>query len=677
MRKFILACAAVAMMGQAYAANPLAENTSWSTGGTWNGRIAMTGTTANKLNSYIFGQVEGVTTVAMPDYFEEPNASMKVQIVFPDGSTAYNYPVKVTGQKDSEGNDVTNAFRFRTSEYGATTPGAYVCTIPAGCMTLDGTPNEETEVTFYVEDTRTFTPIDINFECSPNPILSLSSITGVKLTYGINWIDETTGATVDRRFVPETPNPMVDVYFEAADGTKVSATKMNSSAPTGYGAVSINPAVAITTPGEWTLVVPQGALRFNEYQIGASSPQLVCNKELRYTFTISGGNNYPVVDVCPSISPAPGLVSKISKIEFAAPEGFDMYLPDDILPITVTCPDQSSINMKPYTNDNVSGEYAWLSFVEEFTAEGEYTFSVPQGCFEYFVGSTPYVNKAFTFTYTVQAMQEIDMPFEITPADGSKLYSFYEVYLALPEGYSATFTTGSTATLTYPDGSTAQRLMSYSALNHRLMVDCGYNPSKYPEDSEFGVYTLVIPARTLMNDNGDVNKEITLSYTLLPRLPQDVNFAIDPEEGNVSRLYIIELLAPDVEKLEPVEGGIQQVTIRCPEGVERTEYLKKTTSAKRFQVNLGEPVTEEGDYALIVPENAFRVYNTDGTQAINTQAVFTWTITTGGVDGIESEDGLYNVYTLSGVKVAEKATREELRNLKGFYIVNGKAYFIQ
>lgn len=670
MRKVTLAFAALAMSLTTFAANPLAESTVWSTGGTWASRIELNNFTANKLATYAFGQVTGVTEISMPDYFDYPDASKKVHIVFPDGSTQDNYPTLVTGQKDADENLITNAFRFRIAEYGANAPGEYVCTIPAGCMTLDGVANEETVVTFIVNDTRTFTPTDFNFEVSPDPLITQTSITGVRLLYEWNWPDGT------RRYAPETPNPTVKAYFEGPDGNRIEAITTNIAATTGYGAVSINPLVAITEAGTYTLVIPQDALRFKETPQGSSTVALVCNKALSYQFTIGGGNQYPAIDVQPIISPAPGVVARLSKIEFEQPEGYEMYLPDEVLPISITFPNGTVKNLKPYTNENVEGEYAWLLLGDDYTDVGTYTFAVPKGCFEYFVGTTPFVNNAFTFEYELKSVVEVDMPCTVTPTDGSKLYMLDEVYVKFGDDYPVTFSTGTKAELTRPDGTTKACSISYSATNNRLLVGCGYNPSYDQLPEEFGEYKLVIPASTVMNEAGEVNKEITLNYTVLQRLPEEIDFAIDPEEGKVERLYIIEFTALDAVDLQRVIGGPATLQFRYPDGEVRKVMMKSTTSKVRYRIDLEEPITADGDYALVIPENTFRVYRNDGSQCINAQKIFTWTIDSNGVDGIESEDGLYDVYTTSGVKVFEKATRNEIRSLRGFYVVNGKTYLL-
>lgn len=646
------------------------DGATWYSGSTWLGATQMVNRSANSL-TMIFGVLNNATTVTMPDYYEAPNTAMKVQITNPDGSTYSSYPTPITymGYNDQGAytqQKVENGFKFTVSSYGTNATGTYTVVIPAGCITVDGSPIEATTIEFYVNDNRTFTPIDINFSISPDPDFEVRSLTGVRLSYNINY------ANGDRRFVAESPSTSILPYFEKADGTKINATAKNIGSSTGFGSIDISAEDIISEEGVYTLHVPQGALRFKEQGQGSSSSvTLVCNKELTYTYTVTGDKGYPAIDQIPIISPTPGKLVKLTRLQFESPnDNTDLYLPEEILPIQMKYPNGTQTTIKPYTNANVEGLFAFVDLGTACEAPGIYSFTVPRGCFEYYINEQFYVNSEFKFNYEVIEVTTRDFNYTATPADGSTMYFFDNISLYFADT-DLTFSTGTKATLTYPSGKTTQCSITFGQENSRLIVDPGY-------PTEYGEYTVTIPAFTVLDAESVANNEITLHYTYAERLPADVAFKVSPAEGIVGELDLISITAPaDVDKLETTYGGITRVYFRDNDGQETMYYLKSTNNVKTFRVELDETVTEEGDYALIVPEAVFRVYMADGTQCLNTACVFTWTVSESGLDHIYSETGLYDVYTISGVKVATGATAESLSDLKGVYIVNGKTTILR
>lgn len=645
------------------------DNVTWYSGTTWTQATEMNNRSANSL-TMIFGVINDATTVSMPDYYDYPDVSKKVTITNPDGSSYSSYPTPITytGYNDAGqyvSMKVDNGFKFTVSPYGTNAAGTYTVVIPAGCMTVDGAPNPETTVEFYVNDTRTFTPIDINFSCSPDPEFQVRSLTGVRLSYEINYPNG------DRRFVPESPSVTILPYFEKSDGTRIDATAKNVGSTTGYGSIEITASRLIAEEGTYTLHVPQGALRFKEQAQSSSSVSLVCNKALSYTFTVAGDNGYPAIETIPIITPAPGKLVKLTRIQFESPnDNTDLFLPNEILPITLKMPDGTQSLMSPYTNPNVEGLFAFLELGTLCSAPGIYSFIVPRGCFEYFIDGEYYVNNDFQFNYEVVEVTTRDFDYTVSPADGSTLYFFDNVSLYFADS-DLKFSVGTKATMRTPSGNTQQCLLSFGAENSRLIVDVGY-------PSEFGDYTITIPACTVVDLDGMANNEITLHYTYAERLPADIAFKVSPAEGVVGELSLISVTAPEnVTKLELDYGGITRTYFRDANGEETMYYLKATNSPKTFRIELDEPATQEGDYAWTLPEGVFRVFMADGTQCFNTACIFTWTVSQSGVANIYSENGLYDVYTLDGVKVAAGAKAEELSELKGVFVINGKTTILR
>lgn len=84
-----------------------------------------------------------------------------------------------------------------------------------------------------------------------------------------------------------------------------------------------------------------------------------------------------------------------------------------------------------------------------------------------------------------------------------------------------------------------------------------------------------------------------------------------------------------------------------------------------------------GNYELRIPARTYKVTN-NGTTEYNVAQVYPFSLGTTGVDGIESDNTLYNVFTFSGICVLRNANAEELNNLQpGLYIINGKKVMVK
>lgn len=673
MKSLLLSAAALAIAAQSLNAASL-DNATWYSGSGYTTKTLMSNRTATSL-TYVWGEVEN-GFFSFPYDFDNPNNDKKVKISGPNGYEYSSYPTAVMVWDDAiqDTDQVTNMFRICIASLGTNTPGTYTVTFPEGCMNMNGAPLEAQTIEFYINDGRTFSPTDIKFSCNPDESIPQATLPGVRLSYDINW------PSGSRRYTPQPTSSEVSPYFEKADGTKINAKATNVSSVSGTGCVEIIPTAVITEPGEYTMVVPQGVIRLSEMADGSSTASLVCNKELKYVFTVEGGKDYAESDLKPLFNPEPGNVAKLTRLQLETPNEYvDMYLPDKVLPISVKNPNGIVSHYNPYTNQNVNGLFVFVDFGENCSAPGTYQVTFPRGCFEYFDGSKYTINKEFTVNYQVLDVQTRDFSYTVTPENGSTVYKLYNIEMIFADK-DLTFTAGTKALVKKPDGTTEQQLITFGKINSKLIIDMG-------ETMQYGDYEITIPESSLLDLDGMANKAITLKYTLAERLPQDIAFTIDPAEGKVLKLDIFTITAPDdVVKLEPTYGGITRVSFRTmvndPDNelgyTEQSEYLKSTGEATSYRVILTKAVKELGDYALVLPENTFIVTKADGTQCINTQKVFTWTVVDeAGVENIYSENGTYDVYTLAGVLVYKGTDAATLKTLKGLYIINGKNYLLK
>lgn len=650
MKKFVLA-SAVALVAAANVSAGALDDVLWRNGSSYQSSVALTNNNSAISFSILFGEFPEGTTVECPYNFDgTQDATKKVSFTTPEGAEKFAW-LNTVSYYDAINQimvDVPNAFKFTVDQWGMKTPGAYTFTFPAGCMKVNGSPIEESVVTLSIEDNRQFTPTAFTFDVSPNPAFKVNELTGVRLSYANRW-PEVAGKS-ELRYKAESPNPTVTPYFVREDGSRIEAKAQNAAsvAGSGYANIEVIPSAVITAAGVYTLVIPEGALRFTEYdQNNSSSTKLVCNTEVTYQFTLDGGSDLPAVDMVPIFSPAPGKIAKLTRLQMETPsDNYQLYLPDKILGISLTKPDGSVQHVLPYTNENVEGLFIFVDKLDEyFTTPGRYSFTFPRGCFEYYNLSTAgwSINEEFSINYELLDIQEREFTYTATPVDGTVVYGTLPTFYVLFDE-EVTFSAGSKAQLTYPSGQTVNCSISLSTAQPKLTIDPGY-------PSEAGEYTLTIPARTVMDADNVGNAEIVLHYTLAERKPTALEFTTKPAEGIVSELEMISLVPPsNVVKCEPSMSGTTFVTFRDSEGNEVRENLRKTNDPLVYRIELPVTYTTPGEYALIIPENSYRVTLDDGVQCVNEQMVFTWTIELSGVEGVAADENA-EYYNVNGTRV--------------------------
>lgn len=677
MKRFLLT-GLIAAAGGSLSMGASFDNITWSSG-SWGYNSPIVDMTVPAINT-VNGMVVGCENLYVPNPYvdegENPEPAKKITIEGPAGfGTVERNLTKMTADEN-----VQNVFKFTVSSTAAPIriEGAYKVTFPESCMFADGVGNPEFSVTFYVKDETVYTPVAIDYELNPINGVELEELENVTLSFYSRWMedqydgDKLVAREGSERFFSKGINSAKTARFvNKATGEVIECTGRSTSSNYNKLAYLITPAKKLTSKGTYTLEIPEDYIRLEESRGSVDSN--VCNEALSYDFII-GVDDVLTTSLKPVPSPAPGEVAAITKFEFNAPEGTKFYIPDVPVSVTLTKPDGSTVQTAPYSNVNVEGDMAFLNFNEVFTAPGEYTLSFPLGCWEFYAGQTAYLSESYELKYTVIETTPVDMAYTANPADGSIVYSLNYVYVTFEQPVSGV--AGMTPTVVRPDGSIIDNAsLAFNPSLNRLMVDL-----RFPD--QFGHYKVTVPQGAVINENNEVNKEFTLNINYAERAEVEIPFTVSPEEGEVKSLGTILLTVPaDYTDVTRVDGGLTRVNFSTQDGSKWIEYIQETSEPNVLRIELAplsegsRPELKVGDEVnMILPAQSLRLTNSEGIQVYNDMCVFSWVINDkDAVEQLEwSNAGAFDVYSLDGTQVLSNATLEEVKKLRGVYVVNGK-----
>lgn len=637
----------------------LFSDINWYRGSSWSTRLPIENFELDAIGRIMgeFTSFPADVQLEIPVDGEDPDFAMSTAVAlvqYPGGEI-----LERTINKVSQTN---NAFAINVSDSGTlNTPGKYTITIPAGSFTADGQPNPKINAVFNIEDKNVYTPVELYMIPTPRADLPLEELTYVSWEFSI---EDSEG---ERLY---TARPL-------KAGAKATVTRLedgrvyeypivdytyNQTGMIGYGFDLIPD---ISAAGTYKVVFPADVIRLSR-----RDGELCTNMEQTVTYTVVGVST-PSVNVSVPVTPSMGDVVSLSKFEFSKPTGFSLFLPENPIEFEVTCPDGSVVKATPTTNANVAGEYVFLSLPEKLTAPGDYKLTVPQGGFElYDASDNMYANKEIVYSYTIEEYEAADLNYVANPASGSSIYYLPYVYVSFTEPVE--FVYGSTAQLTNPSGAKSDVRISFNKSNNRLMFDFGY-------ESALGEYTFVIPEGTVKTADDRINKEIVLTYRYVNREVANVNFIISPEQGNVGELDVVTLTCPsDYTKCVANESGLAKVQYFKDNEAPTNAYIESTANPLVFSIELKEPIRESCFVTMEIPEDTFTLTKTDGNEVVNAGKRLTWKVDPAGVEAIPSDNGLYTVYTTSGVCLMRDAEPAQLSTLTpGIYVINGKKISIR
>ena len=540
-----------------------------------------------------------------------------------------------------------------------TEPGFLSLYIPEETFTAteDGTFNPElTSPITVLAPTNTFA-----FESTtPADNANLLELSTVKVTYADVPTLATEGASVDViNTETSTAVTTATVAYDAEDWNSVVFTL----------------AAAITTPGTYTLTIPDEFIWNSQYNESAEdngvSQGATYTPATTLTFTVIG----PIAPV--SITPEDQ--SEVESFTSATITFEEDVTYDELIEVTIA--QRNGLYYQKATV-SVDGATVTVSAPEEITEAGTYAISVPAGAFSTTDGRT---NEAFTTMFTITEPAGPADTFvytSVVPADGSEVAELSSITVTYPQWVcdyinetpfnvvDAESNVVTTASLTYNDNWEDVVIVLEEPITaegtYTITVPAGYiysNEGYDPSAADKGV------------SNGAIyNPEFTLTYTVKAASEPINTFvykSVDPaNESVVKELGDITITFP---------ANVANEVTKTPINVINTEDGSTVTTATlgfplgeghdKVVLKLAEAVKTNGTYTITVPEG----YIYDYDDAIcNPEFTLTYTVDT--VNGISTVtiDSLEGktIYTIDGRKVSGKLQR-------GAYIIDGQKKFVK
>lgn len=540
-----------------------------------------------------------------------------------------------------------------------TEPGFLSLYIPEETFTAteDGTFNPElTSPITVLAPTNTFA-----FESTtPADNANLLELSTVKVTYADVPTLATEGASVDViNTETSTAVTTATVAYDAEDWNSVVFTL----------------AAAITTPGTYTLTIPDEFIWNSQYNESAEdngvSQGATYTPATTLTFTVIG----PIAPI--SITPADQ--SEVESFTSATITFEEDVTYNELIEVTIA--QRNGLYYQKATV-SVDGATVTVSAPEEITEVGTYAISVPAGAFSTTDGRT---NEAFTTMFTITEPAGPADTFvytSVVPADGSEVAELSSITVTYPQWVcdyinetpfnvvDAESNVVTTASLTYNDNWEDVVIVLEETITaegtYTITVPAGYiysNEGYDPSAADKGV------------SNGAIyNPEFTLTYTVKAASEPINTFvykSVDPaNESVVKELGDITITFPanvanevtdtPINVINSEDGStVTTATLGFPLGEGYDKVVLRLTAA----------VKENGTYTITVPEG----YIYDYDDAIcNPEFTLTYTVDT--VNGISTVtiDSLEGktIFTIDGRKVSGKLQR-------GAYIIDGQKKFVK
>lgn len=319
----------------------------------------------------------------------------------------------------------------------------------------------------------------------------------------------------------------------------------------------------ITTPGEWTLNIPEGTALIDDAKSPAITP---------VTYTIPKPANPFAVYV---ITPEAREAYSLSQFEVAFPEFSGTPTIDSTKKATLNGVESTSIAL----ND---GKVV-ITF-PEVTKADTYTLSIPAGTVSDGTNANELIETAYTILNPLAATPVLDPE---SQTGHNSLKSFHVTYANAPEGYIAK--AGNASAVTLLSGSETKE-----AVGINLDADGKGFTVEFNEVKKAGPYVLTIPAGTVTNAEGTNGNELIQAYYTIYNPFSD--YTINPSAGEYTSLSKFEVAFSSAEATTQLVSIDTKATLG---GVESTG-ITYNGDTKVLTVTFPE-VTKAGSYELIIP----------------------------------------------------------------------------
>ena len=449
-----------------------------------------------------------------------------------------------------------------------------------------------------------------------------------------------------------------EVYVIDSNRKRVTTCKIEDNIVSGFTLTLENP---ITTSGEYTVVIEDSVYVTGE---GFGQEKNASPVYLKYT-VLSAPQAVITVD---SSDPAnESTVESLSQVMIEFSE--EVYGKDETVyffdPVNyVQYPATFQVNPK-------NRKVAMVSLAEPITEAGNYRLTLEEGV----VGDqawndsgymTGKVNVGTTLFFTVGSGSQGggDSQWKTDPENGSTVTSLKTIHV-----WNTTVTEmgcGSGKITVKRDGVELEKIAdtNFGVDLNELVI------STSVEYTENGTYTFEAPEGFFVDGSGNALPAVTFTYYIGNgggAVTSD--WKTDPADGStVTSLKTIHVWNTTVSEMACGSG---KITVKR-DGVE-LEKISDTSFGVDWNeliISTSVEYTEDGTYTFEAPEGFFL----DGSGNALPAVTFTYYIgEAAGIDNINADaDGKVNVYSLDGKTVKMNATNDELKSLRGIYIINGK-----
>ena len=449
-----------------------------------------------------------------------------------------------------------------------------------------------------------------------------------------------------------------EVYVIDSNRKRVTTCKIEDNIVSGFTLTLENP---ITTSGEYTVVIEDSVYVTGE---GFGQEKNASPVYLKYTVLAAP---QAVITVESSDPASESTVESLSQVMIEFSE--EVYGKDETVyffdPVNyVQYPATFQVNPK-------NRKVAMVSLAEPITEAGNYRLTLEEGV----VGDqawndsgymTGKVNVGTTLFFTVGSGSQggDDSQWKTDPENGSTVTSLKTIHV-----WNTTVSemAGGAGKITVKrDGVELEKISdtSFGVDWNELII------STSVEYTENGTYTFEAPEGFFLDGSGNALPAVTFTYYIGNgggAVTSD--WKTDPADGStVTSLKTIHVWNTTVSEMA---GGAGKITVKR-DGVE-LEKISDTSFGVDWNeliISTSVEYTENGTYTFEAPEGFFL----DGSGNALPAVTFTYYIgEAAGIDNINADaDGKVNVYSLDGKTVKMNATNDELKSLRGIYIINGK-----
>ena len=449
-----------------------------------------------------------------------------------------------------------------------------------------------------------------------------------------------------------------EVYVIDSNRKRVTTCKIEDNIVSGFTLTLENP---ITTSGEYTVVIEDSV-----YVTGEGFGQEKNESPVHLKYTVLAAPQ-AVITVESSDPANESTVESLSQVMIEFSE--EVYGKDETVyfynPVNyVQYPATFQVNPK-------NRKVAMVSLAEPITEAGNYRLTLEEGV----VGDqawndsgymTGKVNVGTTLFFTVGSGSQggDDSQWKTDPENGSTVTSLKTIHVW---NTTVSAMAGGDGKITVKrDGVELEKISdaNYGEDWNELVISTSV---EYTQD---GTYTFEAPEGFFVDDSGNALPAVTFTYYIGNgggAVTSD--WKTDPADGStVTSLKTIHVWNTTVSAMA---GGDGKITVKR-DGVE----LEKISDANygedwnELVISTSVEYTQDGTYTFEAPEGFF----VDDLGNALPAVTFTYYIgEAAGIDNINADaDGKVNVYSLDGKTVKMNATNDELKSLRGIYIINGK-----